>query len=112
MKQFTIAKTKYVPLIQNFYATTIFKAFVLNALAVALISTFAVEIRKALNDVKGRFYLFVNPLFSGSDLNEKQKSVIVALASFAAAMLVYVIMFLIFGFGAGMLSSGHKATFF
>jgi len=101
-----------LPIVKNFYATTIFKAFVLNALAVALISTFAVEIRKALNNAKGRIYLFVNPFFSGHDLNEKQKSVVVALASFVGAMLVYIIMFFLFGFGGGMLSSGAKLSFF
>lgn len=103
-----------LPIIKNFYATTIFKAFVLNALAVALISTFAVEIRKALNDTKGWFYLFVNPFFggNGNDLNEKQKSIVVALSSFVGAMLVYVLMFLLFGFGGGLLSSGAKLPFF
>lgn len=94
-----------LPLIKDFYATTVFKAFVLNAIAVALIATMAIELRRELDDVKGRFYLLVNPLFSGSSLNERQKATIVAVASFMGAILVYHFMFILVGFGGGMLTS-------
>ena len=100
-----------VPVIKTFYATTVFKAFVLNAIAVALIATFAVEIRRELNDVKGQFYLFVNPFFAGSTMTERQKATVVALASFLGAILVYHIMYIIFGFGGGMLTNVTNPPF-
>lgn len=100
-----------LPLVKSFYATTIFKAFILNAIAVALIATFAVEIRRELNDVKGRFYLFVNPFFSGEAMTERQKAIVVALASFIGAILVYHIMYVVVGFGGGMLTSSSNPRF-
>lgn len=100
-----------LPLIKSFYATTIFKAFILNAIAVALIATFAVEIRRELNDVKGQFYLFVNPFFAGSEMTERQKAVVVALASFIGAIMVYHIMYIVFGFGGGMLTNSTNPRF-
>lgn len=100
-----------IPLIKTFFATTILKAFILNAIAVALIATFAVEIRRELDDVKGRFYMFVNPFFAGSAMTERQKAVVVALASFFGAILVYHIMYIVFGFGGGMLTNSLNAPF-
>jgi hypothetical protein len=94
-----------LPLVKNFYATTVFKAFVLNAIAVALIATMAIELRRELDDVKGRLYLLVNPFFSGNTLTERQKATVVAIASFMGAILVYHFMFVLFGFGGGMLTS-------
>ena len=100
-----------LPLIKSFYATTVLKAFILNAIAVALIATFAVEIRRELDDVKGQFYLFVNPFFAGGAMTERQKAVVVALASFLGAILVYHIMYVVFGFGGGMLTDSPKSPF-
>ena len=100
-----------LPIIKSFYATTVLKAFILNAIAVALIATFAVEIRRELDDVKGQFYLFVNPFFAGGAMTERQKAVVVALASFLGAILVYHIMYVVFGFGGGMLTDGSKSPF-
>lgn len=101
-----------VPFVNTFYATTVFKAFILNAIAVALIATFAVEIRRELNDVKGQFYMFVNPFFAGSKMTERQKAVVVALASFLGAILVYHIMYVVVGFGGGMLTNSTNPPFF
>lgn len=106
-----MVKTKF-PVVKNFYATSIFKAFILNAIAVALIATMAVELRKELNDVKGRFYLLVNPLFAGNELTERQKAIVVAIASFLGAILVYHFMYLLFGFGGGMLTSSISVPYY
>jgi len=100
------------PVLKNFYATSIFKAFILNAIAVALIATMAVELRKELNDVKGRFYLLVNPLFQGNELTERQKAIVVAIASFLGAILVYHFMYFLFGFGGGMLTSNVNSPYY
>lgn len=101
-----------LPVLKNFYATSIFKAFILNAIAVALIATMAVELRKELDDVKGSFYLLVNPLFAGNELTERQKAIVVAIASFLGAILVYHFMYLIFGFGGGMLTSKTQSPYY
>lgn len=100
-----------LPLINSFYATTVFKAFVLNAIAVALIATLAVEIRRELNDVKGQFYLFINPFFAGSEMTERQKAIVVALASFLGAIIVYHIMYIVVGFGGGMMTNSRHSPF-
>lgn len=100
-----------LPLIKSFYATTVLKAFILNAIAVALIATFAVEIRRELDDVKGQFYMFINPFFAGNTMTERQKAIVVALASFLGAILVYHIMYVVFGFGGGMLTEGGSPKF-
>ena len=100
-----------LPLIKSFYATTVLKAFILNAISVALIATFAVEIRRELDDVKGQFYMFINPFFAGNTMTERQKAIVVALASFLGAILVYHIMYVVFGFGGGMLTEGGSPKF-
>lgn len=101
-----------LPLIRTFYASTIFKAFILNAISVALIATFAVEIRRELNDVKSQLYSFVNPFFAGEVMTERQKAVVVALASFIGAIMVYHIMYFLFGFGGGMLTNSTNNQYF
>lgn len=106
-----MAKFK-IPIINNFYATNIFKAFILNAISVALVATMAIELRRELNNVKGRFYLLVNPLFAGSALTERQKAIVVATVSFLGAIFVYHFMYIIFGFGGGMLAPRTHSPYY
>ena len=94
-----------VPLIKNFYANSFINAFVLNALAVAIVAASSVELRQLLNNEKGNTYAFFNSLLKGKALTELQKSIIVFLGSFTIALATYVLLYLIFGFGGGMLTS-------
>ena len=96
-----------VPLIKNFYADSFLNAFVLNALAVGIVAASSVELRQLLNDDKGNTYAFFNSLLQGKALTELQKSIIVFMGSFAIALATYVLLYLFFGFGGGMLTSLH-----
>ena len=92
------------PLVKGFYATSFIKAFVLNAIAVAMVAASSVELRQLLNEEKSNAYLFFNNFLSGGQLSEIQKAVIVFVGSFIFAMLTYLFLFIVFGFGGGMLS--------
>jgi len=96
---------KRFPIIPNLLATTILKAFILNAIAGALIATLAIEARRELDNEKGRVYAFVNPFFAGDSLTEQQKAIAVAVTSLIGALVVYHFMYFLFGFGGGMLTS-------
>lgn len=93
------------PLIPNLLATTILKAFILNAIAGALIATLAIEARRELDNEKGRVYAFINPFFAGDSLSEQQKAIAVAVTSLIGALVVYHFLYFIFGFGGGMLTT-------
>jgi hypothetical protein len=110
-KQLPISLSKFPPFIRNFGTTSIFKAFILNALAVSLISTFTVEIRKQLSNVNSYLYRAINSIFK-DELSEKKKTLIVAISSFFAAIMVYLFMFLLLGFGGGMLTPERNITLF
>ena len=85
------------PLIEGFRATTYFKAFILNAIAVAIIAALSIEMRSYLDrqslKVKG-----------GWNLSDATKTTIVFVSGFTIAMIVYVTMYTIVGFGGGMLT--------
>ena len=85
------------PLIKGFFATTYFKAFMLNAIAAAVISALSIEMRSFLDrqsqKVKGDW-----------NLSDATKTGIVFFSGFTIAMIVYAIMFVFVGFGGGMLN--------
>jgi len=78
-------------LIKGFKSTTLVNAFILNALASALIAVTAVEMRQSLNENK----LYVT---------ERQKAQQVFLTTFSVAIGVFIILHVVVGFGGGMLS--------
>ena len=96
---------KYTPVVGNFYATTFVKAYVLNALAVALITAGGIELRELLNDEKSNAYLFFNGVIGTGALNDYQKTGIVFAGTFLVAMFAYAMLYLLFGFGGGMLAA-------
>jgi hypothetical protein len=101
-----------LPIFRHFYATNISKAFILNAIAVAAITTIAIELRRALDNEKGLFYTFVNPLFTGSNINENQKTIVLITTSFIGAIIVYHLLYLMFGYGGGMLINNKNYKYF
>jgi Na+/proline symporter len=90
-----------LPLYKNFFANTFIKAFILNAIAVAIISALSIEIRSYLDtlgrDVKG-----------GWKLTDLTKTLIVFSSAFLVAILVYLILYLVVGFGGGMITTHKK----
>jgi hypothetical protein len=79
----------------NFRATSIWKAFILNAFAVSFIAIIAVESRRQVGK------LTIDVL----DISNASKELISFVATFIAAMIVYMAMYLAVGYGGGMLSS-------
>ena len=98
------------PIIPGFYANSILKAFILNAIAVALVAACSVELRQLLNEEKSGTYIFFNNFLSAGKLSEVQKASIVFIGSFVFALLTYLFLFILFGFGGGMLTSIHHTS--
>ena len=80
-----------MPLIRGFHATNIKKAFLLNAIAAALIASVAVIVKDRL-DVKTK-------------LVYTDKFAVVLIITFISAIIVYNMLYLVFGFGGGMLTN-------
>jgi hypothetical protein len=105
------------PLFKDFKATTLFKAFILNGLCVAIIATLSVEIRHILEDKRSHEYIFFNNLFGNftklQNLTEYQKVFIVFIVTFFFALVSYHILYLFFDYGGGMINefSNKKITY-
>ena len=94
-----------VPLYKNFFADTFIKAFILNAISVAVISALSIEMRSYLDavgrDAKGSW-----------NLNDPTKTIIVFTSAFIVAIIVYILLYVIVGFGGGMLTSKKSVSHF
>jgi hypothetical protein len=106
-----------VPIFKDFKATTLFKAFILNGLCVAIIATLSVEIRHILEDKRSHEYIFFNKIFGNftklRNLTEFQKVFIVFIVTFLFALVAYHVLYLFFGYGGGMINefSNKKVTY-
>lgn len=86
-----------LPLIRGYKATTIEHAFILNSIASALIASMSIEMRTYLDkksEEKNNTWI----------LTESQKAVIVFITGFITALVTFIILNILFGFGAGMLA--------
>ena len=81
---------KIFPLLKGFKSTSIFRAFILNSLAIAIIAVFTIEIKDTLDK-------------NETNLNKNLRIFITFLSSLAIGLTCYGMMWLIFGFGGGML---------
>ena len=87
-----------MPLIKGMESTSIWKAFFLNALASTLIIFIAVT-------VKERFDTFKDKKNEEIIRTTSLKSIgFTLLATFVATMIAYTMMYIIFGYGGGMLT--------
>ena len=82
-------------LIKGLRSTTYTKAFILNAIATALIALVAVEMKSALGNKK-------------TDIDPIAQALINFVVTFITAISVYFLLYLIFGFGGGMLVPGSN----
>ena len=101
-----------IPLTNKFRADSYFKAFLLNAIATALIATFAIELRLQLNEEHGNIYYYFNYILSETQIYEYQKLIIVFIITFLVAILVYQTMYILFEFGGGMMINDNEGLFF
>ena len=86
-----------IPIFKNFFATSFLKAFILNAIVVAIISALSIQMRSYLDNIGIRAK-------GGWKLSDLTKTIIVVISGFTIAMIVYLIMYLLVGFGGGMLA--------
>ena len=86
-------KKKYLgifPLFRGFKSTNILRAFILNSVAIAIIAVFTVEIKQGLDS-------------ADTNYNQHLKTFITFLSSLAIGLATYGLMWMLFGFGGGML---------
>ena len=86
------------PLIPGLQATTLFVAFLLNALAAALVSTLIVEIRLSRNKNYGLSA-------------QVRKALITLFMGLIVSFAVYNSMYVMFGFGSSMVSTRSKVPY-
>jgi len=92
---FILRWRKDKPIIHNFRSSNIWKAFVLNSIAASLVIFIAMTTKKNLDK------------YTGSDV----VSVVLTLSTtFVTSMIAFTIMFVIFGFGAGMITTQTESA--
>jgi threonine/homoserine/homoserine lactone efflux protein len=82
----------------EYKANTFRKAFILNAISAALISVFAIVFTNFIDE-------------HSTDTSNVVSLIIVFVSTFAFAMITYVLLYIIFGFGGGMISSKKHIKF-
>ena len=99
MKSVLKTINKHLPLITDFKSTTFLKAFILNALVIAIIAALSIETRQYVGH-KGVFGIGAK-----EELSEHNKFLITLVFTFFIALVVYHVMYVLFKFGGGMLIS-------
>jgi hypothetical protein len=89
--------TKFFPLIKNFKANTIFKAFIINAFIVCIISGLTIEFRLYLEAQKKKTDFFFVP-------SDKQKIIFTVAMGFIVSIICYLLFFVLIGYGGGLIS--------
>lgn len=92
------------PLYKNFKATTISKAFVLNAIVAALVAAITIQFREFLDDMKKEEVLS-NPLLWSDKgiLSGYIKTFYSFVVALGVTLFTYLMLYVLFGFGGGML---------
>jgi len=103
-----------IPLIKSFRATTLSKAFLINAFVSAVIATVIVEVRQSLEQGKGTIYSGLKQVFTGDNpFNTEVKKIRTTFfVGFIVAFMVYNLLYLLMAFGGGMISSKSLESYF
>jgi hypothetical protein len=102
-KAVTIKKGIF-PLTVGLRGTTILKAFFLNAMVLSIVSALSIEVRQLL-DEWGR------KAKGGWALSDTVKTAIVAVSAFSVAISVYLVMWMLVGYGGGLIASQELSRF-
>ena len=92
-----------MPLIRNFQATDVWKAFILNSLLTSIIILVSITVKQSLDN-----YVFVDNNMDDDQTDKVVRtstsvSILFTLfVTFVASMIAYTIMYFIFGYGGGM----------
>ena len=91
-----------MPLIKNFKSTNIWKAFILNSILSAMVIFTAITVKSTFDKYR------VSGKSNDKNIQKttNRKSIILTLLfTFAASFLSYTMMYFVFGFGGGMIST-------
>ena len=103
-------------LIKHDRATDIFKAFLINSFLAALLATIIVEVRRDLDQDKSGVFQIVDDIVSTFDPNpfrtESRKMFYTFITGFVVSLLLYNMLYLLIGFGGGMITPKKRAKYF
>lgn len=85
-------------LIHHFNSTSLWKAFVLNSMVTSLVILIAITLKSNLDN-----YITVDDKTSRRGVTNWYNTTITLLVTFCTTLISYLIMYLLFGFGGGML---------
>ena len=94
------------PLIKGFRATTIFKAFLINAFLSALIATIVVEVRYIIEYGQGSTYENIRKFFNGGNdfVGELDKVSSTFVIGFLVTMILYNTLYILIEYGGGLVT--------
>ena len=102
-----------IPVTTAFRATSISRAFVINAMIGALIAALIVEMRLQFRDEKSIFTGYAQTIFNVTDkLNIWQKLTATFIAGALASLLIYHLAYIIIAFGGGFLVGPRVPRYF
>ena len=103
-----------IPVTKAFRATTIFKAFLINAFLSALIATIVVEVRHAIDSGKGQLYNSIRNTFNGGNPwnDELSKTRSTFIIGFLVTLFLYNILYIFIEYGGGLLTSKTNKQYF
>ncbi|MAH20722.1 MAG: hypothetical protein CMB96_04725 [Flavobacteriaceae bacterium] len=103
-------------LIKHSRATNIFKAFLINAFVAALVATIIVEVRRDLNEDKSGIFQIIHNIASRFDSNPfktaPRKMFYTFITGFVVSLIIYNILYVLIGFGGGMIANKKQAKYF
>lgn len=104
------------PFFKGERATKILKAFLINAFVAALLSTIIVEVRRDLDNEKTIVSQFIDSLVQTFDPNpfrtDFRKMVYTFFTGFIVSVLLYNFLYLLIGFGGGMVATKKIPQYF
>ena len=86
-------------LIHHFHSTSLWKAFILNSMVTSLVILIAITLKSNLDN-----YISVDDTTNIHRITNWYSITITLLVTFCTTLIAYLIMYLLFGFGGGMLS--------
>ena len=102
-----------IPIFKNFLATSYFKAFILNALVISLISIAAMTMHSSLRSSEGTLNKFFYNLLYGDDKTKTLKFetaiLINFIMTFVSVLCVMMLLYVFIGYGGGMITPLNKS---
>ena len=104
-----------IHLTKSFRATTLFKAFLINAFVSAIIATIIVEVRYTIESDKGELYEYIRNIFNsgqeyGTSTINKVRSTF--LIGFLVTLALYNVLYILIAYGGGMLAPNKLSSYF